>query len=164
MHLYEITSQYKEFFHGTFMKEEISEADLEALRNLEGEFEDKCIAIASFIKNLEAEADAVDRACIEMRKRRKILCRKIENLLSYLKSHMETMNTHEIKKSPYFKISIKKNPCSLKVLHQESIPREYYEIIPEDEEINWSAVRSALKDGIKVPGAALVTNTRLEIK
>lgn len=62
-------------------------------------------------------------------------------------------------------LSLAKCPASLKITDDALIPTEYRVIVPASVEVDRAAVKDALKLGISVPGAELVTDKhRLAVK
>jgi hypothetical protein len=64
--------------------------------------------------------------------------------------------------SPEFDISIVKNPPKAHVFDEELVPDEYHRVI-EDRYVSRKLVLDALKNGIDVPGARIINETRLKI-
>lgn len=61
-------------------------------------------------------------------------------------------------------LSLARCPASLRITDAARIPSEYITVIPASKQVCNSAVKDALKAGIEVPGAELITNKRLEVK
>ena len=164
MNLYEIANEYELALSGSFDDEtgEVSEGALMELERLTGDIKEKGIAIASYIGNLEAEANAIDSAINSMKKRQIALEKKQAALREYLKSNMERCEITEIS-SPYFTMKLKKCPISVDIINQLSIPIQYRSA-KITEIIDKIAIKTDLAKGIEVAGAMLKQNTRLEIK
>jgi len=68
---------------------------------------------------------------------------------------------------PLFKLSIRKNPPSVEILDQLSLPPEFMrtpEPKPPVPAPDKAAIKAALQAGKDVPGARLAQGTRLEVK
>src|ERR1700677_1355154 len=102
MKLYEITSQYQAIFDEVTEDGEITETDFEKLDGLKEDFVAKAINVAGYIKNLEAESDAIARAIQDMKVRQNSLENKAQSLRDYLQFNLQELNINEIKDSPYF--------------------------------------------------------------
>jgi hypothetical protein len=136
------------------------EAVNDTLEDLTGELEDKAVNIAKFIRNLEATADAIKKAEVDMAKRRKAFENRVQWLKDYLKTNMEATGITQID-CPYFKLSIAKNPPSLELFDSQAVPDEYKHI---ETVITEPAIKAALSSGHDIQGARLVNGTRLVIK
>jgi Gp157 protein len=163
MKLYEISNQ--------IIQNQLQEIDTDSdehhakltLDLLEGEFKDKCIAIASYIKNMEQESNAVADAIKSMQSRKNRIEKKIDFFKGYLLENLKRVGMYEIKDSPYFEIKIKRNPPSIDVYDEEAIPNEY-----KVQEIKILVDKKHLKEdlehGLIVEGARIVQRERVEIK
>lgn len=163
MNLYQIANEYQQIFS---MVDENGELDMTALQKLdemEGALENKAIALASYIKNIEAERTAIEIAKKAMAEREKRLDRRVESLTDYLQSNMERCGINEITRSPYFTIKLKKCPVSVDVLDENAIPNDY-KVRKEVVSIDKMKIKDELKEGVIIPGVQLKQNIRLEIK
>jgi hypothetical protein len=138
------------------------EAVNDTLEALGGGLEDKAINIAKFLRNMEAVAEAIKEAEETMAKRRKSLENRVKWMKDYLKGNMEHTGITKIE-CPYFKIAIQKNPTAVNVTNENAIPEQFKEQV-----ITWKidkpAIKAAIKKGEAVPGAELISGTRLVIK
>lgn len=162
--LYQLTDNYREALDAlTDPEAELPiEAVNDTLEALEGELEVKAVNVAKFMRNMETTAKAIKEAEAEMAKRRKTLESRVNWLKGYLKGSMEACDISKIE-CPYFKLSIQKNPPAVNILDEAAIPAEFKEKV-----ISWkihkTAIKDALKAGDSVPGAELVSGTRLAIR
>lgn len=162
--LYKITNEYQRLLSDLIDEEtgEVDQNSVMLLDNLLVEAEDKAIAVASYIKNLGAEVNAIRQAKREMQERELAIENKQEWLINYLQSNMERLGITEVK-CPYFAIKLKKCPISTDIQDEDLIPDEYKkkkEVVSVDK----LKIKEDLQAGIDVPGAALKTNMRLEIR
>lgn len=166
MNLYQISEQYKCELEALFYDQdtgEVNETSLAKINSMQSDFNDKCIAVASFIKNIEAERDMVNKAKKEISDRESRLNREVEWLENYLLTNMKKCGITEIKSSPYFLIKVKKCPFSINIEDESLIPKEFFkakEILSVDK----AKIKEELHKGIFIPGASLHQNLRLEIK
>lgn len=164
MSLYEISSRYKGFLD--FIEENESELDFDSvndtLLSIEGEFDDKAINVAKFIRNLELDAEAIKYAERDMKERRERIEKKADKLREYLKNEMGAVGKTKIS-SPWFVIAIKNNPESTVITDQSLLPTKF--IV---EKVSYThdktAIKNAIKDGETIDGAMLVKSTRIDIK
>jgi hypothetical protein len=163
--LYQIANDYQQAlvkFEEGMDFDDINEA-LEELTNIEKSAEEKVIAVASFIKNLEAERKAIEEAKKSMAKREERLDKKVEIITEYLRSNMQRCGITEVKSSPYFTIKLKKNPESVDVYNEEIIPEEF-KYTKTNILVDRMKLKSELQNGVVIEGACLKQNYRLEIK
>lgn len=163
MNLFEISASYQQIFHDLDENGEINPDALARLSALDEAMDAKAIAIACYIKNIDAERNAIEAAKRSMALREATLDRKISSLESYLQTNMERCGITEITRSPFFTIKLKKCPVSVDILDAEALPTEYIK-----EKMTTSIDKVKIKEeimaGVIVPGAALKQNLRLEIK
>ena len=164
MKLYQIANEYESLLSQTFDEETgaVNETALAKLDELQQDMNEKGIAVASYIQNIEAEEIAIDAAIDRMIKRRDQLIKKSKSLINYLQSNMERCGINEIS-CPYFVIKLKKCPYSVDVVNENEIPEEYKktkQVISLDK----VKIKEELQSGVVIPGAALKQNLRLEIK
>ena len=163
MKLYEITNEYECVFNSVDDTGEISQDTMDAIDGLHAQFEDRAIAVACYIKNLEAEENAIKSAMDDMKKRRDSLNAKVNSLSEYLRDSMGKMSVSEIKSSPFFKIRIKQCPVSVDVFDDLALPDEYMRektVVTVDK----IKLKEVLSTGVEVPGACLHRRAKLEIK
>lgn len=160
--LYEIANEYQQIFDSMDNEELISENILIKLDEVHEAMENKAIALASYIKNIEAEKKAINDAKKAMNEREERLNSKILSLQTYLQSNMERCGITDITKSPYFTIKLKKCRASVDDFDKEKIPDEYKRI-KEIITIDKIKIYAELKNGVVIPGVRLVQNKRLEI-
>jgi hypothetical protein len=116
------------------------------------------------IRNLEASAAAIKEAEAQMAARRKAIESRCTMLLDRLKQGMELAGVSRLD-SPYFAISIQKNPPAVEILDERQIPQAYMrqpDTPPPAPDKN--AIAAAIKKGKEVPGAKLTQGTKLVIK
>lgn len=162
--LYEISRHYLEALEAlTDPESDIpDEAICDTLEGIEGELKDKSIAVAQFTKNLEAVADSIRVAELHMERRRKAIEKRAQALRDYMKFWMEQSGITRIE-SPWFVLSVVKNPPGITVLDEALIPSEHKEIVTTIK-LNKLSIKRAIQSGQDVPGARLESGTRLSIK
>ena len=162
--LYLLTAEYKA------VEAKLEAMDLDAqtiadtLESVSGDFEEKAINVAMFIRNLEASAAAIKQAESDMSDRRKAQEKKAQVMKEYLKDNMQACGKIKIE-SPYFALTIKKNPSAVVIDVAGAIPSELYTypVAPEPFP-DKKAIADLLKAGEEVYGCHLENGTRLDIK
>lgn len=164
MKLYQIADQYESILNEAINPEtgEINETALMKLDDIKDDVKEKGIAVASFIKNMEAERNAIEAARKIMAEREARLDREMSWLDGYLKGNMERCGISEIS-SPYFVVKLKKCPVSVNVMDEDAIPDEYKKV-KTTTSIDKAMVKEGILAGIVIPGAELKQNVRLEIR
>ena len=165
--LYHLSTEYQLALDGmTDMLEagDIDQASFDdTMGALEGELKDKAIAVAAYIKNLQAHAASIKEAEQEMTARRKAAEAKVKNLTDYLMANIKALDTKEIK-SPQFDIKVKKKPLSVIVNCETSaLPMQYINR-KVTETPNKTELKGAILAGIEIDGVELAAGERLEIK
>lgn len=164
MNLYSIANQYQEILDKTFDDEtgEVNENAIALLEIVKDNIKDKGIAIASFIKNIDAEREAIEKAKKAMAEREARLDRRVSYLTSYLQSNMERCGIHEIS-CPYFVVKLKKCPISVDISNENEIPDDYKKV-KSVVSVDKMKIKEEILAGVIIPGATLKQNMRLEIR
>lgn len=165
MRLYEITNEFQNVFNQVSEDGEISEELMENLDTIKDDFENKAVAVASYIKNLEAEETAITKAIDDMRNRKLKLTKQVESLSDYLQYNLQKLSISEIKKCPYFKIRLKQCPPSIDVFDEKAIPPEFWrEKVTTVTSVDKIKLKEVLSEGVEIPGASIQRKVKLEIK
>jgi hypothetical protein len=162
--LYELSQDYRQALA------ELTDPELElppeviadTLEGLQGSLEDKAVNITKFFRNLEAVTDAIKLAEERMAKRRKTMETRIAWLKEYLKQNLEGCGIQKIE-SPWFVLAIQANPWAVEISNEEIIPAKYKAKVVTLK-LDKLAIKRALEEGKKVPGASLTRGTRLSIR
>ena len=132
--------------------------DFEKLSALTMELGEKIENIALWIKNLEADAEAFKREEEAFEERKKAAANKAESLRRYLDTALNGQKFATERVSVSFRSS-----KAVQIAENTELPAEYIktkvEKLPDKKKIG-----DALKNGISVPGCALVTNRNMQIK
>jgi hypothetical protein len=162
--LYELAAQYRTDLETLSNLDLSDEAIQDTLEGMSGDLETKAHNLAAFVRNLETTAKAIKEAEVTMAKRRKVIEARIDRLKTYT---LNAMIDHKIDKitSPYFVLSIAKNPPSVDIYDPEQIPALFIrQPKPAPPEIDKKAILEMLKDGWKIRGCRLNQGLRLQIK
>lgn len=141
---------------------EINETALENLNAISEDVKEKGVAIATYLRNINADKEALDMECQRLNARKVQLARRIEWLNVYLKTNMEACSISEIS-CPLFSIKIRKNNPSVNVTDESLLPKEYIKT-KTTESIDKAQILADLKSGQIIPGAELKQGTRLDIR
>lgn len=136
-------------------------SDFDAFAGLQMEREAKVESMALWVKNLNAEADAIKAEKDNLADREKSLRNKIERLRNYLSEILQG----EKFSSPKVAISYRKSTAVEIADEAEFIsrgPKEY--LIPQPPKIDKKAISEILKAGKEIPGASLVERNNIQIK
>jgi hypothetical protein len=164
MNLYKTTQEYLQ------VESKLTDLELDDVTladTLEGArfpLEQKAISVAMIVRNLEATAAAIKAARDDMAKREKAAENRAKWIKEYLLNNMQAANITKIE-SPYFTLSIAKNPESVIIDCDTLIPADYFRQ-PETPPpvLDKALVKKAIKDGFEVPGCHLESGVRLSIK
>lgn len=160
--LYEISAQYQHLMDSVMEVEELTEEQLVGLRDIHLNMEEKAVAIASIIKELEDDADRTESALARVEQRKYMITKKIDRLKSMLKLELENCKMQKVK-STYFDITVRRNPVSVFISDHAVIPDEYY-VEEVKRVLNKQALCRDLKHNVSIPGVCLEQRTRLDIK
>jgi len=162
MKLYEITESLKglEKLADEGMDDETIADTFEAV---EGEFNEKAVAVVHVTKNMDADIDAVDAEIKRLQGRKSMLNAKKDSIVEYLRFNMEESGISKIE-CPLFTITLAKGRDIVRIEDEGKIPTDYLNIktimTPMKKEI-----LADLKSGKDIPGASIVkTKSSLRIK
>lgn len=162
--LYQLTNEFQ-VIQMKLLESDFDEQTIaDTLEGASGDVEIKSVNVAMFIRNLETSAEAIKQAEKEMYDRRKSIEKKADSIRQYLKDNMQRCGITKIE-SPYFALTIKKNPSSVVIDDAGAIPSELY-VYPDAPAPypDKKAISEQLKLGNVVNGAYLEQAERLEIK
>ena len=131
--------------------------DTSVLDSLMMERDEKVENIALYIKNLKAEADAIRSEEKNLAVRRKSCESRAERLRTYLANNLQG----EKFKTPRVAISWRRSEA-VQIDDLQQIPAAYLRY--KDPEPDKTAIKEAIKNGIDIQGAELVTNLSMQIK
>lgn len=163
MKLYEINKEYESILNEIYTEDgEINQDALMRLDQNELAMENKIIAIASFIKNMDAERESIAIAKKAMADRETRYKKRVDELQGYLLFNMEKRGINNVK-CPYFEIKLKKCPASVEIVEESLLPQEYLrtktEILPDKVKM-----LQEMKMGVIIPGAHIKHNMKLDIQ
>ncbi len=135
--------------------------DPEQIDALSMERDEKIENIGCYIKNLKAEAAAIDAEIKNLTARKDAAKKKAERLTNYLKDNLngEKFQTAKVVISYRNSTAVEINPD---IFFARSANGKYFRV--KDPEADKTAIKEALKAGEAIEGATLVTNTSMTIK
>lgn len=162
MNLYELTQDLRAAI-AEFADDETGKgADI--IECVEAAFDDKAEAVALYIKNLEAEHEAVMAEAAKLTRRAVMLDKKAGKLREYLRECLTAAGKEKLSTARVV-VAIRKNPQRIEVIDEHNIPSEFFnepKTIPAT--IDRRALLEALKQGRQIIGARIEQSTRLVIE
>ena len=155
MNLYELNNNFNnliEVLENT-EDENIKELIKKSMDQITLETNEKIENIIKYIKNLEAEAEALEKESKRLNDRKVRTLKKVENLKNYLKDFTNTLDSKKYH-TGIFNISIRKNAASLIIDNEFLVPEEYCktEVIRKVDKV---AIKEKLKAGEVIEGVKL---------
>lgn len=130
--------------------------DLDLMNQLQMDRAEKIENVACWIKNLEAESEAIRAEEKNLANRRRVNDNKAETLRKYLEYALDGQKFS----TPRVKISYRKSTQVL-IPDPEKVPAAWYKA---SYSIDKAGIKEALQNGEKVPGAELGENLNMQIK
>lgn len=164
MNLYEITKEYLDALNNIEVDENGEIINFDTIEKAEGEFNTKAEAVALYIKNLSANAQAIKNEETNLSERRKSIEKKSEYLKTYLANTMLLADKKEFETSKC-KLSFRKS-TSLNITNEEWFIEKYPELVKVEIKttIPKKEITDLIKSGREFVGVELVENQNLQIK
>lgn len=160
--LYELSADYLAALDALAEIEDLPpEAIADTLEGITGAWEDKALNVARYIRNLEAEAAAIDEARKRMDARAKATANQAARLKAYLKGELERTGLKP--KAPDLALRLQNNPPSVAIDDAAIIPNDYRRTETVTSLLK-AEIGAALKAGEEIPGAHLERSQRLVIQ
>lgn len=147
----------------------MTDALLDTLDAVDGEMEDKLANCGAFIKQLNAEIEALDDEIKSLRYRSAAKKREIDSFKSYIMGCMENADVKKVDK-PLAKLTIRQNAESVEVADEMNLiawamTHDHDDLLRYSvPDINKTAIKDAIRSGADIPGAQLVRTKSLIIK
>jgi hypothetical protein len=159
--LYELSDDYLEAMEALAEIDDLPpEVIADTLEGLAGAWEDKALNVARYVRNLEAEAEAIVDARDRMERRAKAARAQAARLKAYLKAELERTGLQP--KAPDLALRLQNNPPSVMIDNEAKIPKAYRRTETVTTLLK-AEISVALKAGKKVTGAHLEQSRRLVI-
>jgi len=163
LHLWELSERYKSLQLLAESDELPPEVIRDSLEGLEGDWEDKAEAVAAYIMNIEAAADAKAEAAKAMQARAKMLQTRADSLKQYLLLQFQLLGKTRVER-PMFTLILKNNPQSIVVDDETQVPAQFVvQKPPPPPTVDKKAVGAAIKAGQDVPGCHAEVSQRIDI-
>ena len=161
LRLYELSNDYLRALEGLCEAEDLPpQAIADTLAGLEGAFEDKALNVARYVRNLEAEAAAIEEARKRMDARARAAAHQARRLKDYLKAELERTGLRP--KAPDLTLRVQRNPPAVVVDEPARVPDAFKQTETVTRLLK-ADIGRLLKAGEGVAGAHLERTTRLVI-
>lgn len=157
MNLYEIKQEFEKAIEECVDMETGEIINPTRLDELNMVLTDKRENVALYIKNLSAEAKAIDEEAKNLTNRKRVLNNKIEGLKKYLADNLEG---HKFETAKVV-VSFRKSE-QLEINSIEHIPTEY--LISQEPKIDKVALKKSIKQGAVINGVQIITKQNIQIK
>lgn len=162
MTLYQLADEYTKAFDNIVVDEETGEVTgIEDLLAIEDEYDHKAINCALQLKNLAAEAKAIATEENELKKRRKALEVQAERLKFCIVNCMEKVGKDKLKDARA-SLTLRDYP-HVEITDADAIPSGYIKVKVERSPMK-AEISKAIKAGMEIAGAKLVTSRSVSIK
>lgn len=136
----------------------------DTLDGMDGDLTVKLQNTAFVVRNLESLAEQITLAAAGMTGRAKKVKERAEHVKAHILMCMQLAEVQKIE-TPYFRLSIRKNPASVAIDDERQIPAAYFVDVPAPPpQLSKTLISDAIALGVEVPGARLVQKFRLEIR
>ena len=160
MRLHEITEAMIELQNIADNDELDDEILRDTFEGLDGAFEDKADQWARFIKDEEADIDAIGNEIDRLKARKDRKQKTVDRMRLNLSGYMRAANKTKFK-TALFSYGFRKSQ-SVEITNESELPK--WALIEQAPKISKTEIREHLKNGETVPGAKLVENESLQIK
>ncbi|WP_228865549.1 siphovirus Gp157 family protein [Staphylococcus lugdunensis] len=158
--LFELSTNYQQIYN--LISEQENELILkDTLASINDALENKADSYVAIIKSLETDNKAIDEEIKRLRQRKSTNENGIKRLKESLQQAMEETGKEKFK-TALNSYSIAKNPPTLYVQEENSIPKEYY--IEQEPKLNKTELLKAVKDGLEIKGVELKQNRSLRVR
>lgn len=157
MNLYEIKQEFEKAIEECVDMETGEIINPTRLDKLNMVLTDKRENVALYIKNLSAEAKAIDEEAKNLTNRKRVLNNKVEGLKKYLADNLEG---HKFETAKVV-VSFRKSE-QLEINSIEHIPTEY--LISQEPKIDKVALKKSIKQGAVINGVQIITKQNIQIK
>ncbi|MCP4259369.1 MAG: siphovirus Gp157 family protein [Planctomycetes bacterium] len=152
--LYELTAQHQKLQTLTDGNpDEMRELLADTFEAIEGEYNDKAVALITVSNNLDSDIIAIDTEIKRLQDRRKITANKRTHLRDYLRDNMEAAGISNIK-CPLFSITLAKGRDTVGITDAKAIPADYI-AVKVSKSPDKTLLLARLKEGESIPGAVL---------
>lgn len=158
--LFELTGAYLELLQLAEEEELDKQTLADTLEGLQGELEQKADQYAAVIKTLKGQEDMIDLEIKRLQERKQILVNNQKRLKETLETAMNTTGNRKFK-TVLHSFNIQKNPPSLKIIDENSVPETFYTL---KKVFDNAAIKQHIKDNGNTEYAELVQTESLRIR
>ena len=164
--LYTVVAEFREQAEQLADMELDEQTYMDSLESIQWPVEQKSRAVAAVIGNMGAANQMLSEFIKAKQAQLKAMQAREDSLREYLLRNMLDCEITEIKAMDgSMTIKVKQNPPSVLVEDESAIPWEYMrQAAPPPPAVDKAAIKEALKAGISVPGARLVSKQSVSIK
>ena len=155
MKLYDIAEIYENLEN---IDDEVAVAT--AMDAVDAALEEKLESTAKVIRNLEAEAEALEAEEKRLKARKTAVRNRIADIKGYVQGNLEAMGKDKVS-SGIFKWSIQANKPSVNILDEDLIPDAYWEI---ERKPMKAEIKKAIEAGELTEGVELVRTKSLRLR
>ena len=148
--LYELTGQLKEL-ENMEGDEDFAIAIRDTMEAIEGEFNDKALAVSRVALNFDSDIEALDVEIKRLQDRKKTIKNRHDQLIEYLRYNMEAAEIQKVS-CPLFTITLAKGRDVAIIDDEDKLPDDLMRV-KTSVEPDKVAILEALKNGKEVPGA-----------
>ena len=159
--LYELTNEYMALLEMAEDPDIDPQAFADTLEALDGELEMKADGYARVMKELEGRAATMRFESKRLENGYKTIERNIDRMKHALQDSMVATDKRKFK-TDLFSFTIRKNPASVVIDRETSIPPEF--LIPQDPKIDKKAIKAAIDRGDDITFAHLEQGESLIIR
>lgn len=149
--LYQLTGALLDLQQNTDTDCQVAVRD--TLDAIEGEFNQKAVAVSHIILNLDSDSEAIDAEIKRLTERKRAIENRRDDVREYLRSNMEAAGITKIS-CPLFSITLAQGREVVVIDDEDSLPDELVNVttkVAPDK----AAIAAAIKAGQEVPGARL---------
>jgi Siphovirus Gp157 len=161
--LFELVDQMKALERLEDFDEVPPEVMRDTVEALEGDIEQKVIAVAKHILSAESTADSIIEASKTMAARGARAKKHVESMKAYLLFQLQAMNFRKID-APDIVIARRANPVAVQVTDESAIPEAYWrQPEPPPKQVDKKLIKEALQNGAEIPGCYLESGESIRI-
>lgn len=161
--LYKLTEDLQQLYESLSTDEDgaIDEELANRLGQLSEQREDALIWLAKVAKSIAADADAYATHLDYLRKRERMLANRYDKLRQYIKDNLERLGETKVTRDGVTLRVQKNSQPTVCVPFMDRLPDAYKRYV--EPEVDKSKIIAAVKAGVEVPGAEVITGTHLRI-
>lgn len=158
--LYELTDDYLRLLEFAEDVDVEEQAFIDTMEAIEGEIEDKADGYARVIKQLSADAEALDKEAKRLSDRKQSIDNRIKRMKESLTKAMVVTGKTKFK-TDLFSFNVQKNAPATVIDDEEAIPEEFWRV---KREVDKSKIKDALKEGKEFKWAHLEQGESVRIR